>query len=152
MLKEYDQVAGHEGVLKGEDGVLIKPCKQHEINVYEVILPKLSLSKFAPTYMGSLAQSGDDQQEQTLALVLEDLECFFKKPCVIDVKLGKILASPKASEEKRKRLAQVADSTTSGSLGFRVAGMKVSKPKISKTNENENKITPNPSTQSSNSK
>jgi len=46
---------------------------------------------------------------------------------VLDLKLGAQLWDDAASPEKRARLDAVSRNTTSGSLGFRVAGMKVYK-------------------------
>lgn len=60
-------------------------------------------------------------------LVLENLLYGFSKPNVLDIKLGKILYDSKASLEKRERLKKVSDETTSGSLCFRVCGMKIQK-------------------------
>ncbi|EDO16871.1 hypothetical protein Kpol_1024p25 [Vanderwaltozyma polyspora DSM 70294] len=58
-------------------------------------------------------------------IVLENLLKGFNKPNIMDIKLGKILYDDDATEEKRKRLQEVSDNTTSGSLGFRICGMKV---------------------------
>lgn len=60
-------------------------------------------------------------------LVLENLLNGFKKPNVMDIKLGKILYDENATEEKKLRLQLVSKTTTSGSLGFRICGMKIQK-------------------------
>lgn len=62
------------------------------------------------------------------AIVLENVASGFHKPNVLDVKLGARLWDDKAPEAKRQRLDKVASETTSGSLGFRIAGMRVWKP------------------------
>ncbi|KOH01016.1 inositol polyphosphate multikinase [Saccharomyces eubayanus] len=60
-------------------------------------------------------------------LVLENLLYGFSKPNVLDIKLGKILYDSKAPLEKRERLKKVSEETTSGSLCFRICGMKIQK-------------------------
>lgn len=57
-------------------------------------------------------------------LVLENLYYGFSKPSILDIKLGSVLVDDTVSEEKRQRLAKVSELTTSGSLHFRVCGMK----------------------------
>jgi len=59
-----------------------------------------------------------------LHIVLENITHGFKKPNVLDLKLGKQLWDEGASAEKRRRLDKVAEESTSGSLGFRIAGMR----------------------------
>jgi 1D-myo-inositol-tetrakisphosphate 5-kinase/inositol-polyphosphate multikinase len=58
-------------------------------------------------------------------IVLENLLHGFDNPSIIDIKLGSVLTDSKAAEEKKTRLAQVSESTTSGSHSFRVCGMKL---------------------------
>lgn len=63
-----------------------------------------------------------------LMIVLENLVTGFERPNIIDIKLGKRLWADDAPPAKRARLDDVASKTTSGSLGFRVAGMQVWEP------------------------
>jgi 1D-myo-inositol-tetrakisphosphate 5-kinase/inositol-polyphosphate multikinase len=58
-------------------------------------------------------------------LVLSNAAAGFKAPNVLDIKLGARLWDDDAPIEKRERLDKVAAVTTSSSLGFRIAGMKV---------------------------
>ncbi|CCE62400.1 hypothetical protein TPHA_0C02470 [Tetrapisispora phaffii CBS 4417] len=60
-------------------------------------------------------------------IVLENLLHGYSKPNIMDIKLGKILYDENASPEKKIRLQEVSDSTTSGSMGFRICGMKLQK-------------------------
>ncbi|GAB7346273.1 hypothetical protein MBLNU457_4998t1 [Dothideomycetes sp. NU457] len=62
--------------------------------------------------------------ETELAVVLENITAGFKRPNILDVKLGKRLWADDAPDAKRQKLDKLASETTSGSLGFRVAGMK----------------------------
>lgn len=61
-------------------------------------------------------------------LVLENVLSTFKRPNFMDVKLGKRLWADDAPLAKRVRFDDVSAKTTSGSLGFRVAGMQVWEP------------------------
>ncbi|PGH26952.1 hypothetical protein AJ80_01336 [Polytolypa hystricis UAMH7299] len=69
--------------------------------------------------------SGGKKLETGLSIVLENVAAGFKRPNVLDVKLGARLWDDKSSLNKRARLDEVARKTTTGSLGFRIAGMKV---------------------------
>lgn len=66
------------------------------------------------------------QTEQ--AIVLENIAAGFVKPNIMDLKLGSRLWDEDAPPSKRQRLDDVSSKTTSGSLGFRIAGMRVWKP------------------------
>ena len=58
------------------------------------------------------------------SIVLENIAAGFKKPNILDIKLGARLWDENARPEKRARLDKVAAETTSSSLGFRIAGMR----------------------------
>jgi 1D-myo-inositol-tetrakisphosphate 5-kinase/inositol-polyphosphate multikinase len=60
-----------------------------------------------------------------LHIVLENAASGFKRPNVLDLKLGARLWDDDTTLDKRARLDKVASETTSGSLGFRIAGMRV---------------------------
>ncbi|OQE44677.1 hypothetical protein PENCOP_c002G03327 [Penicillium coprophilum] len=69
--------------------------------------------------------SGGKQIDTGLSIVLENIACGFRRPNVLDVKLGARLWADDAPLEKRKKLDEVSRETTSSSLGYRIAGMKV---------------------------
>lgn len=58
-------------------------------------------------------------------IVLEDLVYGFKKPCVLDIKMGKRQRKVGASPEKEKRQLEKSMKTTSHELGFRLCGCQV---------------------------
>jgi inositol-polyphosphate multikinase len=91
----------------------------------------------APT---TTAAGAEDEQQRTkpdtthlkgrpisspLHIVLSSITTGLHRPNVLDLKLGSRLWDDTALPAKRARLDAVAQSTTSGSLGFRVAGMRV---------------------------
>ena len=63
--------------------------------------------------------------ETDLHIVLDNVAAGFSKPNILDLKLGARLWDDNAPQAKRARLDAVSDKTTSGSLGFRIAGMRV---------------------------
>jgi inositol-polyphosphate multikinase len=69
--------------------------------------------------------SGGKKLSTGTAIVLENITSGFKHPNVLDVKLGARLWDDEAPEAKRQKLDEVASRTTSGKLGYRVAGMKI---------------------------
>ena len=73
--------------------------------------------------------SGGKKLDTGLSIVLENVTAGFKRPNVIDLKLGARLWDDAAPEGKRRKLDEVSKKTTSASLGFRVAGMKIYRPR-----------------------
>ena len=69
--------------------------------------------------------SGGAKLNSQLSIVLSNATAGFVRPNVIDLKLGARLWDDDAPAAKRKKLDDVAATSTSGRLGFRVAGMKV---------------------------
>lgn len=61
------------------------------------------------------------------AIVLENAAHGYKNPNILDVKLGTRLWADDAVIAKRERFDQIAQETTHGELGFRIAGMRVYK-------------------------
>lgn len=59
------------------------------------------------------------------AVVLENATYGYKRPNIMDVKLGVRLWADNAPLEKRQRFDKISAETTHGDLGFRIAGMRV---------------------------
>lgn len=96
-----------------------------------VVLPEPDSSSSATTPRPSAGTSsastpsGGRKIQTELSIVLENVASGFKRPNVLDVKLGARLWADDALPEKRARLDAVSKETTSSSLGFRICGMKV---------------------------
>ncbi|RKP30047.1 SAICAR synthase-like protein [Metschnikowia bicuspidata] len=124
------QAAGHPGCLEAGP-VFAKLTTQQEIDFYAEAQRRVDLSRhlgpniydWMPTYMGTLTQ-GAISNPDAIYIVLQNLLYGYKNPCILDIKLGAVLVDDTVSEEKRQRLAKVSAETTSGSLHFRVCGMK----------------------------
>ena len=69
--------------------------------------------------------SGGKKLSTGLMLAISNAAAGITRPCVLDVKLGARLWDDDSPVAKRQKLDEVSNATTSGSLGFRVAGMKV---------------------------
>ena len=164
--------------------LLIKPCKQAEIDFYEITGSHPSFQDYIPVYYGTLAlnpstnqtvssvrsesqngapQAGSPPNVMPIAatatlhsrtnsqnisvpvpttaepwtpsggaaiaaennIVLENVADGFDYPNILDVKLGRRLWADDAPAAKRQKLDKASEETTSSSLGFRIAGMKV---------------------------
>ncbi|OJJ98744.1 hypothetical protein ASPACDRAFT_121345 [Aspergillus aculeatus ATCC 16872] len=73
----------------------------------------------------SWVPSNGKKLETGISIVLENVAAGFKRPNVLDVKLGARLWADDAPPLKRAKLDAVSNETTSSTLGFRIAGMKV---------------------------
>lgn len=61
------------------------------------------------------------------AVVLLNAACGFKRPNIVDVKLGRRLWADDAPLEKKRRFDKITSETTHKDLGFRIAGMRLYK-------------------------
>jgi len=61
------------------------------------------------------------------AIALLNASYGFKKPNIMDAKMGKQLWSKHATQEKKERFDKITESTTHKNFGFRIAGMQVYK-------------------------
>lgn len=108
-----------------------------------------SLSDWMPQYVGVLYPGASDDliresngtmDEKLLNKALDTLEiegenkqylilnnCLhgFSQPSIMDIKLGSILYDSNANADKVERMKKVSQQTTSGTLSFRIAGMKI---------------------------
>ena len=145
--------------------LVIKPCKQSEIDFYDSASAHPDLIPHIPTFFGKISLGADTNAAQTAgalvlpnatdaepavihgvpgtmvvenawapsngnrihtdsAVVLENVAAGFKKPNILDVKLGARLWADDAPMAKRVKLDKVAEETTSKPLGLRIAGMR----------------------------
>jgi 1D-myo-inositol-tetrakisphosphate 5-kinase/inositol-polyphosphate multikinase len=96
------------------------------LNIPATHPPSSSIPGTDPTLLTSDASLLKGRKLDTeLHIVLENVAAKFKKPNILDLKLGSRLWADDAKPEKRARLDKVSGETTSGSLGFRIAGMRV---------------------------
>ncbi|KAL1720288.1 hypothetical protein EV715DRAFT_197433 [Schizophyllum commune] len=136
------QVGGHAGVQTTEDGsLLIKPALPAELAFYQALSddsPFAPLRRYLPKFLGTLSLAGKVEEGEDLEkmgpppagaekqnLVLENLSFPFKKPNILDIKLGTVLYDESASPEKVERMIKTAKETTSLETGVRLTGFQV---------------------------
>lgn len=137
-----DDSKGHGEIVK-EGTKLLKPTKVFEAEFYEQISSRLpDLVPFIPAYFGRKLVDGSNKHIRlqhvfdyylielgsltvTLHIVLEDLTLPFKKPCVLDIKMGTCLFPDWCPEAKKLQRQEMAAKTTTGSIGIRICGMDV---------------------------
>ncbi|KAH3673361.1 hypothetical protein WICPIJ_009850 [Wickerhamomyces pijperi] len=135
-LKEGEEVAGDDDDDDDDDDQygmrLIDWMPTFMGTLQNGLSPDLPKTKEVQEQLNSLTikpptqqQELKDNKDTTSYLVLENLLHGFRKPCIVDIKLGSKLTDHTVSDEKRQRLAKVSASTTSGSLSYRVCGMKI---------------------------
>lgn len=121
-----DSIAGHEGTLTSSDqSIFAKRVLPQELAFYSDALARQSpLLQCMPTWIGTL------NHETHVLIVLENVLHGYRRPCVMDVKLGRVLYDEDTPPEKRARMDKVTAETTSGSLGWRIVGLQMAgKPK-----------------------
>ncbi|KIO24087.1 hypothetical protein M407DRAFT_244581 [Tulasnella calospora MUT 4182] len=135
------QVGGHAGVMTVEDGsMIIKDSLPKErafyalLGTHEALAP---LRDYVPEYMGQIKLTGvtegvevGHEVLQEIAsgkesIVLRNVAYEFKKPNILDIKLGTVLYDESANEEKQARMIETARKTTSLESGVRLTGFKV---------------------------
>jgi inositol-polyphosphate multikinase len=116
-----------QGLLKGSDGVGAPPAGAvPAAQPEDGNKPADAAKSEVPLGKGEeWTPSGGKKLSTGLLLAISNATAGITKPCVLDVKLGARLWDDDAPIAKRQKLDEVSNSSTSGSLGFRVAGMKV---------------------------
>ncbi|KAG8737363.1 hypothetical protein FRC10_008278 [Ceratobasidium sp. 414] len=144
------QVGWHNGVKQsGEGDLFMKLCLPAERDFYPVIAADNRLAKLraiVPRFYGTLRlegkvdESGDvgaGQLREVLAtkrvailhsIVLENLSYRFRKPNILDIKLGTVFYDDMMSEAKKARMIKTAKETTSLDTGVRLTGFSVFDP------------------------
>ncbi|KAE8133326.1 inositol polyphosphate kinase-domain-containing protein [Aspergillus pseudotamarii] len=112
-----------------QPGAIVLPSSDSSEVSTAVATPQLNGEANTPNAAATAEKnwvpSGGKKIDTGLSIVLENVACGFKRPNVLDVKLGARLWADDAPLAKRTKLDNVSKETTSSSLGFRIAGMKV---------------------------
>ncbi|KIJ05274.1 inositol-polyphosphate multikinase [Paxillus involutus ATCC 200175] len=145
------QVGGHAGVQTTEDeSLLLKPALPREITFYQLVRDIADastglhlLKEWIPTFFGVLNLEGKladpvsrdfdwgsiptiiPPNVPSQTLVLQNLIHGYRKPCILDVKLGTVLYDEDAPEAKKARMIKTAKETTSFQTGVRLTGFQV---------------------------
>eukprot|EP00092_Neocalanus_flemingeri_P089344 GFUD01113053.1.p1 GENE.GFUD01113053.1~~GFUD01113053.1.p1 ORF type:complete len:346 (+),score=69.72 GFUD01113053.1:48-1085(+) len=133
----HAQVGGHVGMKIFDDRYVCKPLNRRELQFYQAI-PR-QLSQLVPGFVGTLTNGNAEDGEEFYSnkskncsdsagsqtsdyLVLENLTMGYKKPCVLDLKMGTRMYGDFASEAKRQSQKKKTVKTTSAKLGVRFCG------------------------------
>ncbi|KAJ1511734.1 hypothetical protein HMI54_008603 [Coelomomyces lativittatus] len=121
-----DQVAGHQLIIKLDDTKIGKPFTSIEHRFY------LDVSHHYPhllTYLPTHYPTHPLTLSHTY-LVLKNVVASCQPPpaSILDLKLGTQLYRDDASERKKQKMMHRANTTTNGTLGVRVSGMRVWNP------------------------
>jgi len=137
--EQLAQVGGHGSVDKSQamqvskKGLVMKPIQEgvrgeREVEFYKTVTsstdPTESVWKeFIPQFHGSGSKTLEDGTKVEY-LMMENLTKDFKKPCIMDVKIGAKTYGPDASE-KKKTQQDASYAGTKQPFGFSVPGMSV---------------------------
>jgi len=126
----HAQVGGHVRMKIFDERYVCKPLNRRELRFYQEI-PK-QLRSLVPQFIGTLDiqdNHTDSQRRCSLIkapvnqyLVLENLTTGYKKPCVLDLKMGTRMYGDFASEAKRQSQKKKTVKSTSAKLGVRFCG------------------------------
>lgn len=114
-------------VSSSRDTVEATASRPQPINASPGSQPQLgATAAFSSNSPPALSESPSDTMQQgQVFLVLENLLTPFKRPCVLDLKLGTRQHSDTSSAEKIQKSIKKCKATTSAELGLRVCGMRV---------------------------
>lgn len=137
LIPANDVVGGHAGMLRDSSNLqILKPIRNRrghaEAEFYRTAFDRRKKSgppaTFMPQYYGvSTLQAEEEQEDQPIStepyIVLEDLTAGYRKPCILDVKMGvqtwdEDAAPAKVESERSKYPPQQK-------VGFRLTGMRV---------------------------
>ncbi|RGB38254.1 inositol polyphosphate kinase-domain-containing protein [Rhizophagus diaphanus] len=148
-FQKFDrQIGGHDKLLSVNDGFLIvKPCNSIEKTFYENSVLYPDFAEWIPKYYGSLQLQGVQSESNNLETIAQNVRegissqqanvtevddilfinliYKFKKPCIMDLKLGTQLWGEDADEAKRQRMTKKSLESTSSSLGIRIVAFQV---------------------------
>jgi len=115
------QAGGHVGAfLKGGEGQIMKRVGNNEFGFYsQTLSAHSSCTPYLPKFYGTQEKDGNKY------VIIEDLTQYYKKPCILDVKIGTTSVGEDATPDKRAAMEKKDKGTTTVSLGLRITAMKV---------------------------
>lgn len=118
-----NQVGGHGQIRQTKEGRLVKTSNAKEVQFYNYITNDVRSPKFLRTYTAKVFKLNHGNNK----IEMEDVNKQFKKPCILDLKIGTRHYDNDATIEKVERMTKAALETTSAKAGIRIVGMQVYK-------------------------
>ncbi|KAI0304152.1 hypothetical protein BC826DRAFT_981787 [Russula brevipes] len=138
------QVGGHKNGVQviGDGALIVKAVVPLELQFYQSTLanPALAaLRQWVPTHIGMLRLEGqntaegfssvegipENERDKYSPSFLENVVHGFRKPNILDIKLGTLLYDEDAPPEKKAKMEAKTRNTTSGEVGIRLTGFQV---------------------------
>merc|ERR1711973_195360 len=126
----YSQVGGHVNMKTLNERYVCKPLNIRELSFYQNLPAELSV--FVPTYHGTVSLDSNSQPRSSAGgsgpsevsehIVLENLTIGYKKPCILDLKMGTRMYADFATEAKIESQSKKCLKSTSAKLGVRFCG------------------------------
>lgn len=116
-------------MLKQGADKIMKPVSRNEISFYEGFYSQFpAVQEFTPKFYGT--QKKDEKsmlscRSPSAYIVMEDLTSPFRKPCILDIKMGTSSVGEDATPEKKESMRKKDESTTTVTLGIRICGFRV---------------------------
>jgi len=112
------QVGGHKRFKVYSNEYVCKPLDRREARFY--LTCSSALENFIPHFKGTVNLDSSSSQDDFI--ILENLCTGYRKPCVLDLKMGTRMYGDFATEKKRRSQELKTKQTTSGKLGVRLCG------------------------------
>lgn len=120
MSNSDTQLGGHAGATLVTDGKLLKKCGHaSEAEYYQATLGHAKLKPFIPEFFGL------EEREDGQYLIMNDILDGFKRPMMLDLKMGTRTYGDDADEDKRTRQIKKASKTTSITCGCAIVGCRI---------------------------
>ncbi|KAJ2969783.1 hypothetical protein NUW58_g9897 [Xylaria curta] len=126
LIDQAEIPKGLKDELKSHLDPGVAPAAAQKSNAQEPLTSDApSKEEFATENKKTEARTGAIKTDRAIALL--NASYGFKKPNIMDTKMGQQLWSKDASQEKKERFDKITESTTHKNFGFRIAGMQVYK-------------------------
>lgn len=112
----FDQAGGHQGTFKSDGAVLVKTVTDREADFYERALHGDWPARLLPKFYG--------RTDDRTAIKIENLTHGFRRPCVMDLKMGvQTVEDDESNILKRLKMTALDVVTRTKSAGVRLEGL-----------------------------
>eukprot|EP01125_Pyxidicula_operculata_P007815 TRINITY_DN2645_c0_g1_i1.p1 TRINITY_DN2645_c0_g1~~TRINITY_DN2645_c0_g1_i1.p1 ORF type:complete len:524 (+),score=61.34 TRINITY_DN2645_c0_g1_i1:65-1636(+) len=123
-----NQAAGHAGEILKDGNKLLKLYSENEWKMYEIFThrsPCVIPLQIIPKYYGRTTRKSEvDDNIINNFIIMEDLTYGLTKPCIMDIKMGRMTYEPNAPAKKKLEQSTLDRMSTTAGLGFRICGFR----------------------------